>query len=129
MKTIHSSTSAAITVVGNDIINALRNHNIRGDFRIIQCGAGLVLLPETDRSKDATEGEVIKALGFRNKAEPMPTETEGERANYTVDRDGDFLGVVGLTPAQERFLQYLECKDLLWDEVQFDPVKNEVENI
>lgn len=129
MKTIHSSTSAAITVVGNDIINALRNHNIRGDFRIIQCGAGLVLLPDTDRKKDATEGEVIKALGFRNKAEPMPTETEGKRANYAVSREGEFWGVVGLTQAQERFLRYIEHNELLWDEVRFDQVKNEVENI
>lgn len=127
MKTIHSSVASSLTVIGTTVSNALRNHNIRGDFRIIQCGAGLVLLPETDRSKEATEGEVIKALGFRNKAEVMPA--EGKRANYAVSREGEFWGVVGLTPAQERFLQYIERNDLLWDEVQFDPVKNEVENI
>ena len=129
MKTIHSSVASSLTVIGTPVSNALRNHNIRGDFRIIQCGAGLVLLPDTDRKKDATEGEVIKALGFRNKAEPMPTETEGKRTHYAVNRECEFWGVIGLTPAQERFLQYIERNNLLWDEVQFDQVKNEVENI
>lgn len=129
MKTIHSSVASSLTVIGTTVSNALRNHNIRGDFRIIQCGAGLVLLSETDKTRDATEGEVIKALGFRNKAEVMPAETEGKRANYAVSREGEFWGVVGLTQAQERFLQYIERNNLLWDEVGFDPVKNEVENI
>ena len=129
MKTIHSSVASSLTVIGTTVSNALRNHNIRGDFRIIQCGAGLVLLPETDKTRDATEGEVIKALGFRNKAEPMPVENESKRTNYAVNREGEFWGVIGLTPAQERFLQYIERNNLLWDEVQFDQVKNEVENI
>ena len=129
MKTIHSSLASSLTVIGTNVSNALRNHNIRGDFRIIQCGAGLVLLPETDKTRDATEGEVIKALGFRNKAEPMPTETEGKRANYAVSRESEFWGVIGLTPAQERFLRYIERNELLWDEVRFDVVKTEVENI
>ena len=129
MKTIHSSVASSLTVIGTTVSNALRNHNIRGDFRIIQCGAGLVLLPETDKTRDATEGEVIKALGFRNKAEPMPTETEGKRANYAVSREGEFWCVVGLTQAQEHFLRYIERNELLWDEVRFDVVKTEVENI
>lgn len=129
MKTIHSSVASSLTVIGTTVSNALRNHNIRGDFRIIQCGAGLVLLPETDKTRDATEGEIIKALGFRNKAESMPTEHEGKRTNYAVSREGEFWGVIGLTPAQERFLRYVERHELLWDEARFDPVKNEVENI
>lgn len=129
MKTIHASSNLIVSSIGTTIANALRDSNINGDYRIIRCGAGLVLLPETDRSKEATEGEVIKALGFRNKAVPMPTETEGKRANYAVSREGEFWGVVGLTQAQERFLQYIERNNLLWDEVQFDQVKNEVENI
>ena len=127
MKTIHASSNLIASSIGTTIANALRDSNIHGDYRIIRCGAGLVLLPETDRSKEATEGEVIKALGFRNKAESMPA--EGKRANYAVSREGEFWGVVGLTPAQERFLQYIERNNLLWDEVQFDQVKNEVENI
>ena len=129
MKTIHSSTVASASSTGVTITGALREANIRGDYRIIRCGAGLVLLPETDKTRDATEGEVIKALGFRNKAEPMPAETESKRTNYAVTRECEFWGVIGLTPAQERFLRYIERHELLWDEVRFDQVKTEIENI
>ena len=126
---MHCSPNANMHAQATNLLNALHDRNIFGNYRIIQCGAGLVVLPETDMSKDATEGEVIKALGFRNKAEPMPTETEGKRANYAVSREGEFWGVVGLTQAQERFLRYIERNELLWDEVRFDVVKTEVENI
>lgn len=119
MKTIHSSVASSLTVIGTTVSNALRNHNIRGDFRIIQCGAGLVLLPETDKTRDATEGEVIKALGFRNKAEPMPTENESERTTFAISREGEFKSMVALTPAQVRFLRWCQTEDLFWDEVEF----------
>lgn len=129
MKTIHQNASINASTFGTCLLNDMREAGIRGGCRVIRCGAGLVILPETDKTRDATEGEVIKALGFRNKAEPMPTENEGKRANYAVTRECEFWGVIGLTPAQERFLQYIERNNLLWDEVQFDQVKNEVENI
>ena len=129
MKTIHSSVASSLTVIGTTVSNALRNHNIRGDFRIIQCGAGLVLLPETDRSKEATEGEVIKALGFRNKAEPMPVENEGARSTYSLTREGEFRTMVALTPAQIRFLRWCQSEDLFWDEVDFTAQRGEVINI
>ena len=129
MKTIHTSTVITTSSIGATIAGALHEANIRRDYRIIQCGAGLVLLPETDKTRDATEGEVIKALGFRNKAEPMPVENESKRTNYAVNREGEFWGVIGLTQAQERFLRYIERHELLWDEVRFDQVKTAIENI
>lgn len=129
MKTIHQSTSVNASVFGTCLLNDIGEAGIRGGCRVIRCGAGLVILPETDRSKDATEGEVIKALGFRNKAEPTPAENESKRTNYAVNREGEFWGVIGLTQAQERFLRYIERHELLWDEVRFDQVKTEIENI
>lgn len=129
MKTIHQNASLNATSFGTCLLNEMREASIRGGCRVIRCGAGLVILPDTDTKKDATEGEVIKALGFRNKAEPMPAETEGKRTNYAVSRESEFWGVVGLTPSQERFLRYIERHELLWDEVRFDVVKTEVENI
>lgn len=128
MKTIHSSVASSLTVIGTTVSNALRNHNIRGDFRIIQCGAGLVLLPDTDRSKDATEGEVIKALGLRNKAVPM-SKDDGERSTFAVSREGEFQTMVALTPAQIRFLRWCCSEDLFWDEVEFTAQRSEVINI
>ena len=125
MKTTHTSTNITTSSIGATIAGALRNHNIRGDYRIIQCGAGLVLLPETDRSKDATEGEIIKALGFRDKAEKMPVD-DGERTTFAITSEGDFATMVSLTPAQVRFLRWCQSEDLFWDEVDFSAQKNSV---
>lgn len=117
MKTIHSSTNMTASSVGATITGALRDNNINGGYRIIKCGAGLVLLPDTDRSKDATEGEVIKALGFRDKA--APTSAESERTTYAVNREGESTTLVSLTPAQVRFLRWCQSEDIFWDEVNF----------
>ena len=125
MKTTHTSTNITTSSIGATIAGALRNHNIRGDFRIIQCGAGLVLLPETDRNKDATEGEVIKALGFRDKAVPMPKD-DGERSTFAVTREGDFTTMVSLTPAQVRFLRWCQSEELFWEEVDFSAQRGSV---
>ena len=125
MKTTHTSTVVTASSLGATVAGALRDTNIRGDFRIIRCGAGLVLLPETDRSKDATAGEIIKALGFRDKAVPMPND-DGERTTYAITREGDFSTMVSLTPAQVRFLRWCQSEDLFWDEVGFSAQKNSV---
>lgn len=124
MKTIHSSTNMTASSVGATITGALRDNNINGGYRIIKCGAGLVLLPDTDRSKDATEGEVIKALGFRDKASPMPA--EDERTTYALNRQGEFTTLVSLTPAQVRFLRWCQSEDIFWDEVDFSIQKSPV---
>ena len=124
MKTIHASTNMAASSVGATITGVLRDNNINGGYRIIKCGAGLVLLPDTDRSKDATEGEVIKALGFRNKVENMFT--EGKRTTFAVNRQGEFTTLISLTPAQVRFLKWCESEDIFWDEVNFSIQKSPV---
>ena len=108
MKTIHASTNMAASSVGATITGALRDNNINGGYRIIKCGAGLVLLPDTDRSEDATEGEVIKALGFRDKAAPMPA--EGERTTFVVNRQGESTALISLTAAQVRFLKWCDLR-------------------
>ena len=116
MKTIHSSTNMTASSVGATITGALRDNNINGGYRIIKCGAGLVLLPDTDRSKDATEDEVIKALGFQDKVAPVPA--EGERTTYAVNCEGEST-MISLTPAQVRFLRWCQSEDIFWDEVEF----------
>ena len=124
MKTIHASTNMAASSVGATITGALRDNNINGGYRIIKCGAGLILLPDTDRSKDATEDEVIKALGFHNKVENMSA--EGERTTFAVNRQGEFTTLISLTPAQVRFLKWCESEDIFWDEVNFSIQKSPV---
>ena len=98
MKTIHTSN---INQLPGFMYQAAKEIGLPNNYRVIQCGRGLILLPDTDRSKDATKGEVIKALGFRDKAAPMPA--EGERTTFVVNRQGESTALISLTPAQLRF--------------------------
>ena len=121
MKTIHTSN---INQLPGFMYQAAKEIGLPNNYRVVQCGAGLVLLPDTDRSKDATEGEVIKALGFRNKVENMFT--EGKRTTFAVNRQGEFTTLISLTPAQVRFLKWCESEDIFWDEVNFSIQKSPV---
>ena len=114
MKTIHTSN---INQLPGFMYQAAKEIGLPNNYRVIQCGRGLILLPDTDRTKDANEGEVIKALGFRNKAAPMSA--EDERTTFALNRKGEFLGLISLTPAQVRFLRWCESEDIFWDEVDF----------
>lgn len=121
MKTIHTSN---INQLPGFMYQAAKEIGLPNNYRVVQCGRGLILLPDTDRSKDATEGEVIKALGFRNKVENMST--EGERTTFAVNRQGEFTAMISLTPAQVRFLRWCESEDIFWDEVDFSIQKSPV---
>ena len=121
MKTIHTSN---INQLPGFMYQAAKEIGLPNNYRVIKCGRGLILLPDTDRSKDATEGEVIKALGFRNKVENMST--EGERTTYAVHRQGESTTLISLTPAQVRFLKWCESEDIFWDEVNFSIQKSPV---
>ena len=121
MKTIHTSN---INQLPGFMYQAAKEVGLPNNYRLIQCGRGLILLPDTDRSKDATEGEVIKALGFRNKVENMPP--EGGRTIFAVNRQGEFTTMISLTPAQVRFLKWCESEDIFWDEVNFSVQKSPV---
>ena len=114
MKTIHTSN---INQLPGFMYQAAKEIGLPNNYRVVQCGRGLILLPDTDRSKDATEGEVIKALGFRNKVENMST--EGERTTFAVNRQGEFTTLISLTPAQVRFLKWCESENIFWDEINF----------
>ena len=121
MKTIHTSN---INQLPGFMYQAAKEIGLPNNYRVVQCGRGLILLPDTDRTKDATEGEVIKALGFRNKVENMST--EGERTTFAVNRQGESTTLISLTPAQVRFLKWCESEDIFWDEVNFSIQKNPV---
>lgn len=121
MKTIHASNTNQLP---GFMYQAAKEVGLPNNYRVIQCGRGLILLPDTDRSKDANEGEVIKALGFRNKVENMST--EGERTTFAVNRQGEFTTMISLTPAQVRFLKWCESEYIFWDEVNFSIQKSPV---
>ena len=121
MKTIHTSN---INQLPGFMYQAAKEIGLPNNYRVIQCGRGLILLPDTDRTKDATVGEVIKALGFRNKVENMSTESE--RTTFAVNRQGESTTLISLTPAQVRFLKWCESEDIFWNEVNFSIQKSPV---
>lgn len=121
MKTIHTSN---INQLPGFMYQAAKEVGLPNNYRVIQCGRGLILLPDTDRTKDAAEGEVIKALGFSNKVENMST--EGERTTFAVNCPGESTTLVSLTPAQVRFLRWCESEGIIWDEVDFSIQKSPV---
>ena len=114
MKTIHASN---INQLPDFMYQAAKEIGLPNNYRVVQCGRGLILLPDADRNKDATDDEVIKALGFRDKAVPMPD--EGERTTYAVSHEGDPTTLISLTPAQVRFLKWCESENIFWDEINF----------
>ena len=121
MKTIHTSN---INQLPGFMYQAAKEIGLPNNYRVIQCGRGLILLPDTDRTKDANEGEVIKALGFRNKVENMPP--EGERTTFAVSHEGDPTTLISLTPEQVRFLRWCQTENIFWDEINFSIQKNPV---
>lgn len=121
MKTIHTSN---INQLPGFMYQAAKEVGLPNNYRVIQCGRGLILLPDTDRSKDAAEGEVIKALGFRNKVENMST--EGERTIFAVTHEGDPTTLISLTQEQVRFLRWCQTENIFWDEINFSIQKNPV---
>lgn len=112
MKTIHTSN---INQLPGFMYQAAKEVGLPNNYCVIQCGRGLILLPDTDRSKDATESEVIKALGFHDKASPA----EGERTTFAVSHEGDPTTLISLTPEQVRFLRWCQSENIFWDEINF----------
>ena len=121
MKTIHTSN---INQLPGFMYQAAKEVGLPNNYRLIQCGRGLILLPETDQSKDATEDEIINALGFRDKVENMPT--EGERTTFAVSHEGDPTTLISLTPEQVRFLRWCQSENIFWDEINFSIQKSPV---
>ena len=112
MKTIHTSN---INQLPGFMYQAAKEVGLPNNYRVIQCGRGLILLPDTDRTKDATEGEVIKALGFRDKAAPA----EDKRTTFALNREGGPTTLISLTPEQVRFLRWCQSENIFWDEINF----------
>ena len=89
-----------------------------GDIRIAQVGAGVVILPETNRKQDLSENEMRKALHIDEKA---PKEETRKVKLYSVspydDREPCYLE---LTKEQYELLDWLSRYDWLYDETGFE---------
>lgn len=100
-------------------IGSLSNYN-----RVIRIGSAIVILPDTDRTKEATSQEVLKAMGVRNLVQEFPQEEILHKYAIT-DRTGDYEGIWGLTEEQHRLMQeIIEHGYLLDDDTRFELLDN-----
>lgn len=87
-------------------------------IRVAQVGAGVVILPDTNRTQDLSENEMRKALHIDEKA---PKEETKKVKLYSVspydDREPCYLE---LTKEQYELLDWLAQNDWLYDETGFE---------
>jgi len=94
--------------------SAARQNGIGDTVRIVTCGRGIIILPDTDRTKACTLHELSKAL--HTNIEPVYT----KERYYITDGYNNNKYVVNLSPQTEKFLEFLQEEDLLSDEVSID---------
>lgn len=86
-----------------------------GNIRVAQVGAGVVILPDTNRSQELSENEMRKALHIDEKVPKEETEkVKLYNQNSWDDRDSSYLE---LTEEQYRLLDWLSQNDWLSDEL------------
>lgn len=118
MKTAHTSNTTDFTA---QIWKAMEEVGNTGIFkRVITCGKGVVILPDTNRNQDCETPELLKALGLRDKAEPVTSPTSATE-DYLFQFYDDHWRVL-LTPDQVRLIEWLSRNDLLIDRLDWNPL-------
>lgn len=113
----------------SDVRAALREvKSFQNCVRVVNCGRGVVVLPDTNRKQDCTEGEVIKALGLVKKYDGLhldnnAPEKKSERKLIMLRRSDDTPEWISLTPDQMRLLNWLQEGDYFWDEVEIQEME------
>ena len=86
-----------------------------GNIRVAQVGAGVVILPDTNRTQELSENELRKALHIEEKAPKEETvKVKLYNQNSWDDRDSSYLE---LTEEQYKLLDWLSQNNWLSDEL------------
>ena len=86
-----------------------------GNIRVAQVGAGVVILPDTNRTEDLSENEMRKALHIDEK---IPKEETVKVKLYSQSSWNDMeSSYLELTEEQYRLLDWLSQNELLSDEL------------
>ena len=122
MKTIHlansnpHSSEFQISLAG--ACDQVFSHSYQAK-RIIACGAGVVILPDTDKKHDCSPSEIAKALHL--KEEMAKSSTDKTYYNMVICEEDDNRNYfVKLTEEQYRFLNWLYEEGLLGTDVKFE---------
>ena len=130
MKTIHLSNCNPYSSEFQKIITDTINHTFSRPYakkRIISCGAGVVILPDTDLQHDCTPQEIVKALHLKEEIERnKPSRVESPRTCYSAYHSGtEETVIISLTPEQERLLNWLFEYDFIPESHIFNSLDNE----
>ena len=122
MKTIHLANSNPRSTEFENALAGMCDQVFAHSYeakRIISCGAGVVILPETDKKHDCTPSEIAKALHLREEIEK--TSTEKTYQNLIIyEEDDNRKYFVKLTEEQYRFLVWLYNEGLLSSYVEYE---------
>ena len=112
MQTIHTTDNREFrTAVENAVCRAGINSYYK---RVMVCGKGVVILPDTNRNHDCEMPELLKALHLKDKAEPISSGASAtEERQDVIMCYGDDIIPVRLTPDQLRLLDWLSENDFL----------------
>lgn len=130
MKTIHlanfnpRSAEFANVLVGMCDETFAHPHQAK---RIISCGAGIVILPETDKKHDCGPSELAKALHLKEEMEKPSTATTTTYLAYNFSTEENRL--VALTKDQVRFLEWLKRNGFICEDDVFTKISSKVETV
>ena len=123
MKTIHLANSNPHSVEFEkalaEVCDQVFSHPYQGK-RIIACGAGVVILPETDKKHDCSPSEIAKALHLKEEMEKLSTPTTTVYQDIVITEEDDNRNYfVKLTAEQYRLLEWLYRNGLLNTYVEY----------
>ena len=124
MKTIHLSNSNPCSFEFQKIVADTIHYTFSHPYakkRVISCGAGVVILPDTDLQHDCTPQEIAKALHLKEEIEKNKESYIESRTCYTAyHADTEETTLISLTPEQERLLNWLYANDFISEDHIFN---------
>ena len=95
--------------------------------RIISCGAGVVILPDTDKKHDCCPSELAKALHLKEEMEkPSASETTTYLAyNFSTEENR----LIALNKDQVHFLEWLKRNGFICEDDVFTEINSKIETI
>lgn len=111
MKTIHLSNSNPCSSEFQRVVAETVNHTFAHPYetkRVVSCGAGVVILPDTDRQHDCTPQEIAKALHLKEEIKKNKKSCGESRIYYSARHaETEETTLISITPEQERLLNWL----------------------
>lgn len=94
-------------------------------LRIVKSGAGVVILPDTDRAHDCSPSELAKALHLKEEMEKPSTAETTTYLAYNFSTEENRL--IALTKDQIRFLEWLKMNNFICEDDVFTEINSKIE--